>query len=76
MKLIISSDGLHVINAEKVRNFWIDISQVEGYPVCADGLTLAYYTKIEDARKTLKSITDSLTCAISGDIVLHLEDGQ
>lgn len=74
MKLIVSSDGIKVINAERVKEFWIDISQPVGYHVYADEIEISHHNTIEGARKNLKSLTESLTCVLSSDIVLHLED--
>lgn len=79
MKLIVSSDGLEAVNAEEVRNFWISTidrdEDEEYYPIYADEVLLAYYSSLDDAKKTLKSITTSLTSSLS-DVILYLEDGQ
>lgn len=81
MKLIVSSDGETVVNADRVSLLYISdhaykyTSLPTEYRIYADGTMLAKYNSVDEAKKTLKSITTSLTSSLS-DVILYLEDGQ
>lgn len=72
MKLVVSSDGLFVCNAVKIKIFSIGKTATDYY-IFADETIIAKYKTEEDAKKSLNSIVVSLTSSVS-DVVLRMED--
>ena len=58
MKLVVSADGLSSVNADLVKKFYVDISQEDGYYVCADETILSCHHSVEHARKEFNRIIE------------------
>lgn len=75
MKLIVSSNGRNIVNADNVKGLCIvEDYKDEMYVVFADDYEMSFHKTLDGAKKQLKALSESLTCALSGDIVLQLED--
>lgn len=74
MKIIISADGLTVINFKQVHTISIDISQSYGYSVRVDGKDISYHKKIEKARDQLRDILSAMKD--NGSVILKVENSN